>query len=156
MNRLALVALVALAGGSTVACESPLSPLELAELNAAEARWAARPFQSYAIEMSESCFCDPILNQWARVEVVNGLVNRVVLVDSGTEVSPLQRSYFRTVEEVFHSIRAAQHDDWVKDIVVEFDPQFGFPTSVRFVPKEEILDGGSHGRLRNAAPLPTH
>lgn len=88
MNRLALGTLLVMAG-ATVACKSPLSPLELVELNAAEARWAARPFQSYAIEMSASCFCDPILNQWARVEVVNGIVNRVVLVDSGTEVSTI-------------------------------------------------------------------
>jgi hypothetical protein len=153
MSRLALGTLLVMAG-ATVACKSPLSPLELAELNAAEARWAARPFQSYAIEMSTSCFCDPILNQWARVEVVNGIINRVVLVDGGTEVSPPQRTYFDTVEEVFNSIRRAQHDEYVKDIVVEFDSQLGFPTIVDFVPTEDILDGGSFRRMRNAAALP--
>jgi hypothetical protein len=56
MSRLALVAVVAMAGGSAAACGSPLSPIERVELNAAEARWAARPFQAYSIEMLSSCF----------------------------------------------------------------------------------------------------
>lgn len=126
MNRRALVWLVVIVGGSAVACKSPLSPLELVELNAAEARWAARAFQSYAIETISSCFCSPVVTQWARVEV----------------------------ERVFSAIRAAQHDDWVKDVVAEFDPQLGFPTSVSFVPKDGILDGGRLHSMRNATALP--
>ena len=87
--------------------------------------------------------------------MINGTVNRVVLVESGTEVSPSERTYFWTVEQVFSAIRAAQHDDWVKDVVAEFDPQLGFPTSVSFVPKDGILDAGSLRSMRNAAALPS-
>ena len=154
MNRVSVGALVVLAGGSALACKSPLSPLELVELNAAEARWASRPFQSYAIEMIQSCFCSPLVTQWARVEVVNGTLNRVVLVESGTEVSPGERTYFQTVEEVFAGIRAAPRQDWVKDVVAEFDPELGFPTSVSFVSKDGIMDAGGFRAIRNAVALP--
>jgi Family of unknown function (DUF6174) len=140
---------------STVACDpSPLSPGELRLLTAAEARWAARPFQNYSVEIREGCFCPPIMTQWARVEVIGGSISRVVLVESGAEVGATERTYFRTVEGAFAAIRSARSDSWVEDIVAEFDPQLGFPTFVNFVAKRNIIDGGGAIYLRNATALP--
>lgn len=156
MNRVVLLPFLLLAAGSTIACSaSPLVPSEVRELDRAEARWAARPFGAYSIEMKTSCFCPPIINEWARVEVVNDSVTRVVLVDSGTEVSATERPSFRTVEWLFSTIRSAQDAEWVNDVVATYDPLLGFPTYVSFIPKDGILDAGSVHYLRNAAALPS-
>ena len=149
--------LLAVVAAATAACSaSPLVPSEVRELDRAEVRWAARPFRAYSIEMKTSCFCPPIIDQWARVEVVSDSVTRVVLVDSGTEVSPAERPSFRTVEWLFSTIRSAQDAEWVKDVVASYDPVLGFPTYVSFIPKDGITDAGSVHYLRNAAALPGH
>lgn len=154
MSRLTLMPILSFVAGSALACASPLSPGESRALDAAEARWAARPFPSYSFETRIGCFCPPLLNEWSRVEVVNGSVTRVVLLESGTEVSPEERMYFRTVEQVFDHIRQSSESDWVEDVVVRFDLELGYPTLIRFVPKDGILDAGSEHHLRNAAALP--
>ena len=105
-------------------------------------------------EIRRSCFCEPLITQWARVEVLGGQMTRVVLLDTGAEVPPAQRGRFVTVEQVFTSIRAANQNELLDDVIVEYDQQLGFPTRVRFIAKPDILDGGSASYLRNAGPLP--
>jgi len=145
----------AVAAALLSACESPLSPSELRTLAEAEARWTHRSFQDYSFEIRRSCFCEPSVTQWARVEVLGGVVSRVVLLESGMEVSPEQRGRFPTVEGIFASIRAATEDESLEDIKVEFDPELGFPTRVMFEAKPDILDGGSATYLRSVAPIPS-
>ena len=48
---------------------------------------------------------------------------------------------------------AGADDDWLKDVVVEFDREFGFPTYVSFVPKPAILDAGGAYYVRHAGPV---
>lgn len=148
------VTVLGLVAAGLAACGSPLSPSELRALAEAEARWAARSFPDYSIEMRQGCFCPPVLTQWARVEVVAGRVDRVVLLATGAEVPAAQRVLFSTVEDVFNHIRTASHDDWLKDVVVAFDPELGFPTYVGFISKPNVADAGSSYSLRNAGPVP--
>ena len=136
------------------ACESPLSPYESLALSQAESRWAARSFADYVFETRTSCFCPDVVTQWARVEVAGGQVARVTVVATGLEVTAAERGYFRTVEQVFASIRAVSREDWVKDVEVQFDRDLGFPTFVSFTPKPNILDAGAASYLRNAGPIP--
>jgi Family of unknown function (DUF6174) len=143
-----------LLAASVAACESALSPSELLTLHRAESLWAARSFQDYAIEMREACFCPDVVSQWARVEVVGGQVTRVTVLATGAEVAANERTYFRTVEQLFSLIRAVSGDDWVEDIGVEFDRELGFPTYVSVVPEPHILDAGGAHYLRNAGPIP--
>jgi len=148
MNRFFTVSALVVLAASLTACESPLSPAELRALADAEARWAARGFQDYTFEIRRSCFCEPLITQWARVEVLGGQMTRVVLLDTGAEVPPAQRGRF------FTNIRAANQNELLDDVIVEYDQQLGFPTRVRFITKPDILDGGSASYLRNAGPLP--
>ena len=148
------VILPAILAASLSACESPLSPSEFPALGEAEARWARRSFQDYAFEIRRSCFCEPLVTQWARVEVLGGVVSRVVLLETGAEVSPQERGRFPTVGGVFASIHAATKDESLDDITVEFDPGLGFPTRVLFDAKPDILDGGSATYLRSVASIP--
>jgi len=143
-----------LLGASLSACESPLSPGELLALGEAEARWARRSFPDYAFEIRRSCCCEPLVTQWAHVEVRGGVVSRVILLETGVEVSPQERGRFPTVEGTFASIRAATQDEWLDDIKVEFDPVLGYPTRITFDPKPDILDGGSATYLRSMTPMP--
>lgn len=146
--------LVGILAASMAGCTSPLSPVESRELQEAEARWTARPFEAYSFEMRVGCFCAPALNEWSRVEVVNGTVSRVITIASGNDVSPGEKHYFPTVERLFADIRQASGENWVQDIEVEFDAALGYPTTIRFEPKRGILDAGSSYELRNAAALP--
>jgi Family of unknown function (DUF6174) len=136
------------------ACESPLSPRELRALSDAEARWARRGFQDYTFETMRSCFCNPLLTQWARVEVRGGVVARVVILETGADVSPQERGYFPTVEGLFDSIRGSTADESLDDIKLEFDPALGFPTRIIRQAKPNILDGGSATYARSVAPIP--
>jgi hypothetical protein len=147
--------LLGLSAAVSACGESPLSPTEFLRLADAEARWAARPFPDYAFEIRQACFCAPELTQWARVEVVGGQISRVVVLATGVELPPLERSYFPTVERVFSSIHSASDDDYLRDIRVEYDHQLGYPTRVDFVSKPEIADGGGTYYLRNAGPAPS-
>ena len=53
--------------------------------------------------------------------VVGGQMTRVVLLDTGAEVPPAQRGRFVTVEQVFTSIRAANQNELLDDVIVEYD-----------------------------------
>lgn len=153
MDR-SLLLTIAIASGVSGACSTPLSPSEWLALRDAEARWTARPFEAYTFETRASCFCDPITLQWARLEVSNDSVTRVVLVDTGEEIGPPQQSHFPSVERLFALIRSAQAEDGVKDIIVEYDPALGYPTFIRIVPEDGVMDGGSEHFARNLAPVP--
>lgn len=136
------------------ACQAgALSPSEVRSLGAAERRWAARSFQDYVFEFRRNCFCPIEATEWARVEVVAGQVTRAVRVDTGAEFPPGQLSWFPTVEDVFTSIRSTSSQDSVKDLVVEFDEQLGFPSLVNVTAKPPIQDGDFAYYLRNAGPL---
>jgi len=87
------------------------------------------------------------------VEVVAGNVSRVVVLETGVDVPLAERPFFPTVEQVFNYIRAANSDDGLKDLVVQFDRALGFPAYVSFVSKPDILDGGGTYYLRNARPV---
>lgn len=134
------------------ACNTPLSPNELRQLVEAEARWASRGFADYAIEARESCFCPPALNQWSRVEVVDGLVDRVTVVATGTDVAEEDRTRFPTVEYLFDVIRRSNDRDY-DELIVEFDPELGFPTRVELHDKPDVTDGGVAYFMRNASAL---
>ncbi len=123
-------------------------------LRLAEARWEARGFGNYAVEMQRACFCPPVVAQWSRVEVVDDRVARVVTLATGEEVPEAERGLFPTVEEIFQLIRATSSDDWIRDIDVVFDARLGFPTTVNLISKPEIQDAGGGFDLRNAVPLP--
>ena len=137
------------------ACTSPLSPGELLALRQAEARWAARPFQAYTYETVTSCGeCSDIVRQAVRVAVSSGQVVGVVLVANDSALAPQDRTSFTSVDGLFARIRRYQDEDWVRDVVVEFDPQLGYPTSIGTFPKAGIMDAGATQFVRNLVPTP--
>lgn len=136
----------------STACSSVLSPAEVLALRDAEARWAARPFQSYTYETIVSCFCPPVMSQWARVAVTGNLVTGAVLVANDSAVAADELASFPTIDELFASIRGYQESDWAKDVIVTYDRQYGHPTEISVYPKPGILDAGSTRYTRNLVP----
>jgi len=137
------------------ACTSPLSPGEVLALSKAEARWAARPFQAYTYEIVTSCGeCPDLFRHTARVAVSSGQVVGVVLVANDSALAPGDRTSFVSVEGLFAQIRRYQHEDWVRDVVVAFDPQLGYPTSISTFAKAGIMDAGASQFISNLVPAP--
>lgn len=155
MKRYVYGGALVLVCGAISACNSDalLSPGETRALVAAERRWATRGFEDYAVEFRRLCFCDPIINQWARVEVVNGVVVRATLLSDGSQVPAASLPQYPTVEELFAQIRSGVPSDVYQDVVVEFDPVLGFPTRVSLVGKPTVADADVDNRLRNAGPI---
>jgi len=133
-----------------LACTSPLSLDELEELNEAEDRWAGRGFDDYTIETRTSCFCAPEVLGWVRIEVANGQVTRATILETGEVITDSRVQYWKTVEEMFDSIRNANDQDYLNELNVSFDPTLGFPTQVDWIPDDNVQDGGSATSMRNA------
>jgi hypothetical protein len=153
MRARRLVSLPVLAIG-LVACESPLSSSERRLLAEGEAKWAARGFGDYSIEMRRSCFCAPEVNVWARVEVVGGTVVRVTQLETGEIITDSRRTYWDTVEELFSTLRETDEADWLEDIEFTLDPVLGYPAEIRWISTPNVQDAGATQFLRNPAPLP--
>lgn len=138
-----------------VACTAPLSPGEVFALADAKARWAARPFQSYTYEYSVSCgFCAYFFYRPTRVSVNNGQVVGVVVVANDSAFSPQDWKYFATIDDLFARIPQYAREDWVRDVKVEYDPQWGYPTLISTPAKPGIADVGGAEYIRNLVPAP--
>lgn len=153
MRRRSLIPLAILTVG-LAACESPLSNSERRLLAEGQAKWAARGYGDYSIEMRRSCFCPPEINEWARVEVVGGTVSRVTLLHSGEIITDSRRTHWSTVEQLFSSLRETDETGLFEDIEFTLDPVLGYPTEIRWIAPDNVLDAGAIQFLRNPAPLP--
>lgn len=153
MRLRSLIPLAMIAVG-LAACQSPLSNSERRLLAEGQAKWAARGYRDYSIEMRRSCFCPPEINEWARVEVMGGTVSRVTLLQSGETITDARRSYWLTVEQLFSDLRETDEEDWLEDIEFTLDPVLGYPTEIRWISPDNVLDAGATQFLRNPAPLP--
>lgn len=153
MRLRSLIPLAILAIG-LAACESPLSSSERRLLAEGQAKWATRGYGDYSIEMRRSCFCPPQVNEWARVEVVDGTVSRVTLLNSGEIITDSRRTHWSTVEQLFSGLRETGEGDWFEDIEFTLDPVLGYPSEIRWIAPDNVLDAGATQSLRNPAALP--
>lgn len=139
----------------TACSSSPLSPGELLTLRQAETRWAARSFQAYSYETRTSCGeCPHVIREWARVTVGDGSITGVVLVANDSTLPVQDWISFTTVDGLFARIRTYQHADWVRDVIIEFDPQLGYPVRIDVFANPGIMDAGGAQFTRHVAPIP--
>ena len=153
MDRHRISAAIGLMSFVVAACSSPTSPLDGRALSRAEARWAARPFDSYTYETVTSCGeCPDIVRRQTRIEVRNGRVSAAVVVANDSLLPTVES--FITVDGLFAQIRGYQREDWVREVRVEFDPQLGYPTSIRVFAKAGIMDADYDKYISNLVPSP--
>jgi hypothetical protein len=152
MVRHRIIAVIGLLSCFAAACSSSLSPKEVLALGRAEALWAARPFDSYTYETVISCGeCPDVMRHSARVLVSNGKVVGAVLVANDSVLSPTS---FVTIDGLFAQIRRYQHEERVRDVIVAYDPQLGYPTSISTFAKSGIMDGGGAQYISNLIATP--
>ena len=154
MQRVAPMAAVLLA-----ACEfsSIVDVSDFRQVAAAEARWKARPFADYSYEVRVLCFCPPEITEWTRVTVRGGVVTAAVAVDPDPNCPIENIRYWVPIDSLFADLRLTMTDralrTYLEAIVVEYDPELGFPTRIEYRAKANVIDGGSQFLLRNVVPL---
>ena len=152
MRRRVAISLIGVSS-CLLACTSPLSPTEVLELGRAERRWAARQFDAYTFEYRVSCgLCPPFFYQLTRVSVYQGQVYSVVYVANDSALAPEESAYFPSVDSLFAEIRRLPHEDWVRDVKVEYDPALGYPTLIEAISHPNIADAGGAEYIRNLVP----
>lgn len=148
LTSLLLLATVVAACGNDV-----FSPSEEEARLAAAAKWAARPFTSYAFELRQDCQCQEVALGWNRVEVVNGVITKVTPVGSTVPVEPELHPLWLTVEDLFLRLRGPHPNRNVIDIRAQYDATLGYPTQADFIYDGLFADQTTSYFLRNVGPL---
>ncbi len=153
MNRHRISAAIGLLAYVASACSSPTSPVDEQALNRAEARWAARAFDSYSYKTFTSCGeCLPDRRRLTRVEVRGGKVSAAIVVANDSLLPTV--APFTTVDGMFAQIRAYNSESWVRAVRVTYDPQLGYPTSIDVFARAGIMDSDYGESISNLVPTP--
>jgi hypothetical protein len=99
------------------------------DLAAAKELWRSQGFDSYEFVLRRLCFCGGGTEP-AAVVVRNGARVSVTVVETGQPMPANFAQYYLTVPELFTFIEDAIARD-ADSIVVSYDRQYGFPTSIR-------------------------
>lgn len=145
---LLVLALVVSACGTDV-----FSPSEENARAEAEAKWLARPFSNYVVEMRLDCICPEPTLAWNRVQVVNGAITLVTPVDGTTPVDSELYPLWPTVEDLFRKLKGPHPDRNVIDIRAQYEATLGYPTQADFIYEGFLSDQTTSYFLRNAGPL---
>lgn len=146
--RYTLLALLLILSGCS-GIEDPLSTRELRELVSARTRWNASPVRTaYRYEVRQSCFCPSEFVTWNTVTVIDGVVVEVRTEEGSLAPQSLWSAY-PTVERLFLALTESQEDEYLDEVTVRFDPQYGYPLEMNFITSPEIADGGGAYFARN-------
>ena len=154
MKRAVLSGAVLVAGCNS---SSVVGLRDFARFAEARARWDARPFADYSYEVRTLCFCPPEMSRWTRVSVRNGVVVDAVPVepDPGSPITTL--ALWHPIDTLFENLHRAMSESgsqsYLDAIVVDYDPELGYPTSIEYRTRSNVADGGSSRSLRNVRPL---
>lgn len=128
--------------------DGPLSRRELRDLTRARTRWNSSPVRSaYSYDLRVLCFCPPEINSWNTITVIDGLIVGVV-TEQGVPVPRERWNQFSTVDRLF-ALLDRQEDEYLEDITVMFDPQYGHPVELSFLYGPNIADAGATYSTRN-------
>lgn len=132
------------------------STSRFSELEAAKVRWNARGFGDYQFDYQAVCFCVPEVTVLSRVEVQAGRVSRVTQLEGRQPLSADNLGLFSTIEQMFTNLErdlTIPSNDFFVDIEITFDPTFGFPSKIIYVPNRGVDDSGAMLMLTNLQPL---
>lgn len=146
-----------LAVGLLSSCGSdPFGPGEERARAEAHAKWLARPFVNYSFEMQQDCQCieeHAAALEWNRIEVVDGVIKRVVPVGGGEDIAEELFLLWPTIDEVLLRLKGPHPNRNVIDIRGEYDPTLGYPTRADFIYSGLFADATVTYYIRNVAPL---
>ena len=121
------------------------------ELEAARELWRAQDLTDYAFEYRLTCFCGGPGVPPVRIEVVDGEVTAVTLLDGGQ--APFEPGEYPTVDELFDRIEEQLARDPFRVLRLEFHPETGHPTDVFIDFHENVADEEWGFRTSEVEPL---
>ena len=128
------------------ACLGPLDPGESEALRDAERKWEASGIRDYTFEMRTGCFCPPEFNEWAVVEVRDGVLVSARSLD-GKQLTGFDLTSRMTVEQLF--VIAKGRQDWIEDVDFAFDEELGYPRRIELISSRNVADAGAVYEARN-------
>ena len=132
------------------ACSSPLDQGEARELATSRAKWSQRSFADYSFEARHGCtFCSPEELGPVRITVRQETVADVTLLETGASVDP---GLWFSIEQLYEQIPVWAKGEGVDDVIVDYDPTLGFPSSIQVRYEEGILDAGDTYSVSNVGP----
>lgn len=124
----ALTGVLALAGISACTLSDPEPRAAAPELEEARELWRSQGLDSYAYDYGLTCFCGGPGVPPVRIEVIDGEVADVRLLDGGE--APFEPEAYPTVEDLFDRIEEQLARDPFRIVRLEFHPETGHPTDV--------------------------
>ncbi len=107
-----------------------------------EKKWAEQSQffkQSYTYTIHIGCFCPEDITSAVSVLVTSGKTESVVYTDDGTPATHEVFATVDTIEDLFDIIRKAI-DNEVDELIVEYDPNLGYPASISIDPIKTAVD----------------
>lgn len=149
--RQACLALLVLVAGCD-GMDDPLSRRERRELTSARARWNSSPVRTaYRYDLRVLCFCPPEITNWNTITVIDGLITGVVN-ERGEPVPRERWNLYSTVDRLFFLLDQPKNE-YLEDITVKFDAQYGHPVEISYIYSQGIADAGAVYSARNLQPM---
>jgi hypothetical protein len=124
VRRILPLAALALAA----ACSGDPTGASLREVAVHQQRWKSQHLSSYTFTYQVACFCPPIVNHPATVEVRDGQVVGVVS-STGEPVTAQMLAWWPTIDKVFEQIRQ-ERDGGQSRLRITWNERLGYPTTV--------------------------
>jgi len=122
---------------------SPTTPTDLTEvernLDQMETQWQAQDLSDYRFQFRWQCFCPEDYREPVWITVRDREIASVETVDPDSDVTPLDKSEYRTMDGLFDLIWEGV-DQEAYEIRVEYDDALGYPTSLYIDYQANIVD----------------
>ena len=143
----------ALAILTLVGCGNDSEPVS--EFDAALRRWQEKAPLHYSYSYQMSCFCVDDATRKVKLEVDRfGTVIAGTYLDTGEAIDTEKLAAYPSIAELFGKIAAAQAANFVM-VAVEYDPEYGFPSSIYLDQDEMMADEEVGYSVGDLTPLPT-
>ena len=152
MKKLILIVMTLVLAG----CAAMGSALDnQSEIEQNKEKWQDAGISHYSFHLFISCFCIFVEDMPLIIEVQDGEVVSMEF-ESGKEIDPSLLELFEryaTIDRVFAEVEAGLNGA-ADNVVVQYDPTYGFPTEVTLDFEEQVADDELYLTLSNVEELP--
>jgi hypothetical protein len=144
---------VILIGLTLVLAACILSPNQ-SPLTSDHAKWEEQNARHYRFDLSIGCFCPFFEEMPLSIEVRDGKAVSIK-TNQGEDASPANMEIYvqyASVEKLFQTIERAQNGD-ADEILVEYDPTYGYPTQISIDYIKSALDDEMYFTVTNLEML---
>ena len=126
------------------------------EIGQNKEKWQEQGISHYRYNLHISCFCVFVENMPLVIEVQDGKVVSMEF-QNGAEIDPALRQdlfdKYATIEGLFTEVEAALNGA-AENVVVKYDPTYGFPTEVTIDVSQQVADDELYLTISNFEELP--